>query len=110
MPRCEAGGVQKMPLKTAPIIRFSSNPKEKVMSKLKTLLFVCAIASPLSAQVINDPLNGSTTGTRNGGTFVAGGWRVDSQYNSIYWHIGTYSHGAWEYNVKGLPGNTCPGG
>lgn len=54
-----------------------------------------------SGQVFTDSLNGSTTGTRSGGTFTGGGWRVDNQYDSIYWHTGTYAHGAFEYNAIG---------
>ncbi len=76
------------------------------------LVAVLALGLPAHAQLLNDTLQGSTTGTRSGGTFVTGGWRVDNQYDSIYWHVPTFPHGAFEFNVKGIPGGLsgCPGG
>ena len=59
--------------------------------------------------VLNDPLQASTSGTRSGGSFVAGGWQVTAQYDAIYWHVGTYAKGSFQYDVVGL-GSTCPGG
>jgi len=53
--------------------------------------------------VINNPLQGSTNGTREGGTFVPGGWRVDDQYNCIYWHTPTTNHGYYEFDIIGIP-------
>ena len=72
-------------------------------------LTITLVADVQAQLLLNDSLNGSTSGTRSGGTFVAGGWRVDNQYDSIFWHVPTVSHGAFEYNVKGLPANSCPG-
>ena len=46
---------------------------------------------------------------RYGGTFVADGWRVDNEYDSIYWHVPTLGHGAYEFNIKGVPQDVCPG-
>src|SRR5262249_36014937 len=66
-------------------------------------------AAPTNAQVLSDPLQGSTIGTRSGGTFVAGGWRVDNEYDCIYWHVPNFAHGAFEFDVVGLPAGTCPG-
>lgn len=62
-------------------------------------------ARPARAQVVmvDDPLNGSTTGTRSGGTFAEGGWKVVSNLDSIYWHLApTVTHGRLEYDIKGL--------
>src|SRR5262245_32810862 len=73
--------------------------------------FITAIGlGSASAQVIlDDPLQGSTSGTREGGTFVAGGWRVDNQYNAIYWHIPNVNKGAFEYDITGV-GSNCASG
>lgn len=77
------------------------------LAVVAALAFVPAVHGQL---LLDDPLAGSTTGTRAGGTFVAGGWRVDNQYDSIFWHIPLVSHGAFEYQVRGLPpGQNCPG-
>ncbi len=71
-------------------------------------VFGCTL---LQAQtvILSDPLQGSTSGTRSGGSFVGGGWRVDNQYDSIYWHVAHTDHGSFEYDVLGL-GTLCPGG
>ncbi len=60
--------------------------------------------------VLDDPLQGSTTGTRSGGAFVAGGWKVTGQHDSIYWHIPTITQGAVEWVVRGIAGNECRAG
>src|SRR5436190_1925425 len=60
---------------------------------------VLLLASRSPGQVLNETLQGSTTGARSGGTFVAGGWRVDNEYDCIYWHVPTLSHGAYEFNL-----------
>ena len=62
------------------------------------------------ALVLDDPLQGSTTGTLSGGAFVAGGWQVTSSTDTIYWHVPTISHGAAEFDVKGLYPNECRAG
>src|SRR5678815_4381743 len=73
-------------------------------------LATCTLTMSASAvQVLSDSLNGSTIGTRSGGSFVSGGWQVTNQYDSIYWHTGTYSKGAFEYDVRGI-GSACVGG
>ena len=75
------------------------------------LIVVCGVtASSGAVLVLDDPLQGSTTGTREGGVFVAGGWKVTGQYDGIYWHVPTVSHGAAEFHVKGLNPNECRGG
>jgi len=69
-----------------------------------------AFSQDVQAQVIDDTLIGGTTGTVSGGTFIADGWRVDGQYNYIYWHVSpTITHGAYEFNIRGLDVG-CDGG
>lgn len=70
------------------------------------------LASPLSAQtlVLEDLLQTATSGTRAGGAFDSGGWRVTGHNDHIYWHIPTVSHGAAEWEVRGLgPNEGRPG-
>ena len=66
--------------------------------------------SSQAALVLNDPLLGSTTGTRAGGTFVAGGWKVTAREDSIYWHVATITNGAVEFDVRGIYPNECRAG
>src|SRR5687768_3950505 len=68
-----------------------------------TILF-SLLAHQLFAQtlILNDPLDSSTLGTRAGGSFTGEGWRVTGHTNSIYWHIPTLSHGAVEWDMRGL--------
>src|SRR5688572_28880994 len=75
------------------------------------LIVACAgiVETARGAIVLSDTLQGSTSGTRSGGSFVAGGWQVTNQYDSIYWHIGTYSKGAFQYNIIGVD-SPCSGG
>ncbi len=48
--------------------------------------------------VLDEPLQGSTTGTRSGGAFVAGGWQVTTSTDTIYWHLNTVvPYGAAEH-------------
>ena len=61
--------------------------------------------------LLDDPLQGSTTGARSGGQFVTGGWQVTGQYDCIYWHLPrTVPQGAVEFDVKGLNPNECRAG
>lgn len=82
------------------------------------LLIRLAVAAALAGSsvsrailVVNDPLEGSTTGTRSGGTFLPqGGWQVNSHLNYIFWHVApTITHGAYEFDVRGV-GQSCSGG
>jgi hypothetical protein len=53
--------------------------------------------------VLDDPLQGSTSGIQDGGTFDSGGWRVTGDYNSIIWHLPhSVSKGAAEFYLKGV--------
>src|SRR6185295_14920529 len=63
--------------------------------------------STRAALVLDQPLQGSTTGTRSGGAFVAGGWQVTGQTDTIYWHIATVTNGAAEFDVRGIYPNEC---
>jgi len=72
-----------------------------------------AIVAPLRAGaglVLDDPLQGSTTGARSGGVFVAGGWKVTGAYDCIHWHVPTITEGAVEWEVRGLRPGECRGG
>ncbi len=62
------------------------------------------------ALVLDDPLQGATTGTRAGGTFVTGGWMVTGKDDSIFWHVPTITNGAVEWSVTGLAPNECRAG
>ena len=55
--------------------------------------------------VLDDPLQGATSGTRAGGVFVTGGWQVTGRNDSIYWHVPTITKGAVEFDVRGLHPN-----
>src|SRR5688572_17874003 len=69
------------------------------------------LAAPAGAAVILDePLQGSTTGTRSGGAFTGGGWKVTGKDDFILWHIPTVTHGAAEWHVKGLQAGECRAG
>jgi MYXO-CTERM domain-containing protein len=55
--------------------------------------------------ILDDSLRGSTTGTQNGGSFSAAGWRVTNKNDSITWRIPTVPQGAVEFSVRGLRPN-----
>ena len=59
-----------------------------------------------AALLLDEPLQGTTTGTRSGGAFVAGGWQVTGSTDTIYWHLlNPVSFGAAEFDVRGLNPN-----
>lgn len=62
--------------------------------------------------VLEDPLNGSTSGAQGGGAFLpGGGWQVTNKNDSIYWHVPTLTAGAVEFKVRGLlPNDSRPEG
>src|ERR1041384_1081094 len=60
--------------------------------------------------VLDDPLQGTTSGTRAGGAFVTGGWQVTGQYDTIYWTVATITNGAAEFDVRGLNPGECGAG
>ncbi|MBI5527884.1 MAG: DNRLRE domain-containing protein [Deltaproteobacteria bacterium] len=53
------------------------------------VLVVLAVCPPgvHAADLLHDPLNGSTTGNQNGGSFEGGGWKAPTQ---VWWDLGTY--------------------
>ncbi|MDO8586135.1 MAG: DUF5010 C-terminal domain-containing protein, partial [Armatimonadota bacterium] len=71
---------------------------------LAGLLVMAFVTSPATAQLLlDDPLQGSTSGTQEGGSFVSGGWQVTGDYDSIYWHLPySVSHGAAEFYVTNV--------
>lgn len=60
--------------------------------------------------MMDDPLQGSTKGIRNGGAFQNGGWEVTGLDNWIIWHFPTIKEGAVTFSVKGLFPNECRAG
>src|SRR5687768_4286354 len=81
----------------------------RFISPHMAVIVITACSSAAWGQVLNDSLNGSTQGTREGGSFVSGGWQVTAQYDTIYWHVPVMSRGAFEYNVTNI-GSPCSGG
>ena len=65
---------------------------------------LAGLAAGHGALLVDDPLQGSSTGTRSGGAFVADGWQVTGKTDMIYWHVPTITQGAAEFEVRGL----CP--
>ncbi|MDO8588418.1 MAG: NBR1-Ig-like domain-containing protein [Armatimonadota bacterium] len=62
-----------------------------------------AFTGPPPGLLLDDPLQGSTSGTRQGGQFVTGGWKVTGTQDWIFWHLPyTVSHGAAEFYIIGL--------
>ena len=72
-------------------------------------LALAGIRAADGALVLDDALQGSTTGTRSGGKFVAGGWQVTGKNDTIYWHVPTITRGAAEFDVRGLRAEGAPG-
>lgn len=73
------------------------------------VLFVWLLVMPAQATLLLDEsLQGSTAGTRSGGTFVTGGWKVTGTFDCIYWHLPhAVSKGIAEFDVTGLNPNEC---
>ncbi|MEX2170092.1 MAG: hypothetical protein WD851_12345 [Pirellulales bacterium] len=71
---------------------------------LPILLLAVSFTSNAPAQelILEDLLQGSSIGTRSGGSFVSGGWQVTNQYDAIYWHIPALTTGAAEWDIRGL--------
>jgi hypothetical protein len=85
----------------------------KTSAILATLALLGVHPALVGAQqlVLDDSLRGSTSGSQNGGSFSADGWRVTNKNDSITWHIPTVSQGAVEFSVRGLrPNDTRPEG
>ena len=71
------------------------------------LLAVCMLATSSSAVLLlDDSLQGSTSGTRIGGQFSNGGFQITGQYDAIYWHLPYPVYkGRAEFYVKGINPN-----
>ncbi|GEM_PF-2021507 len=61
--------------------------------------------------VLDDAMAGATLGTRSGGTFAEGGWKVTGTMDYVYWHLPqSLPRGAVSFDVKGLrPGENRTG-
>lgn len=77
-------------------------PSQLVWAVLTASILEASSASLHAAVVLDDPLQGSTSGTRVGGQFVPGGWQVTNKSDTIYWHVPTLAKGAAEFEVLGL--------
>jgi len=88
--------------------RFLTSP---AVAMAIAFLATCCPQSALSdVLVLDDPLQGSTIGTFDGGSgqFVTGGWKITGKADAIYWHLPhTVYKGAAEFRVKGLNPNEC---
>ena len=73
-------------------------------------LLAVAAGTSRASLLLDDPLQGATLGTRSGGAFVADGWQVTGQTDSIYWHVPTITNGAAEFDVRGLYPDECRSG
>ena len=79
-----------------------------IVSFVPVLTGVVVMYGPVrGALLLDDPLQGSTVGTRVGGGFVAGGWQVTGKNDAIYWHVATLTEGIAEFDVRGLHPNEC---
>src|SRR6266540_5776458 len=93
-------------------------PRSKFPSALRfgrglpapALLALALAARASAAVVLDDPLQGSTSGTRSGGAFAGGGWKVTGKNDFVLWHVPTVKHGAVEWQVKGLNPGECRAG
>src|SRR4030095_6264816 len=100
--------------------RHVSTASESRPARRQRAIACCHVAGSLGAflfplfanggVVLDDPLQGSTVGTRSGGNFTAGGWKVTGAYDFIYWHVPTLAKGAVEWEVRGLRPGECRGG
>ena len=73
------------------------------------LLAACLLATGASAVLLlDDSLQGSTSGTRIGGQFANGGFQITGQYDAIYWHLPYPVYkGTAEFYLKGINPNEC---
>ncbi len=83
----------------------------KHIKKIVLSLLVVLIAfSDNNAQVINDPLQGSTTGTKVGGSFTSEGYKPGSGTNHILYSVSSQiSNGYIEFEMKGFTPAGIPG-
>jgi hypothetical protein len=69
-------------------------------------------AAPLQSGtvILDEPLATGTSGERRGGTFTGDGWRADGHEDTIIFHVPTVSHGAIEFEIRGLFEDECRAG
>jgi len=86
-------------------------PRNNVFFKIVLSFFITIIASSVSfAQVINDPLQGSTSGTQVGGSFTSEGYKPGSGTNHILYSVSSeISNGYIEFEMKGFSPDGIPG-
>ena len=56
-------------------------------------LLAAGAGTSRASLLLDDPLQAATLGVRSGGAFVADGWQVTGQTDSIYWHVPTIANG-----------------
>ena len=78
--------------------------KKAALVMLAGLFIAAMVVAPAAAQLLlDDSLQGSTSGTRSGGTFANGGWQVTGTEDWIFWHLPySVTRGAAEFYVKGI--------
>jgi hypothetical protein len=81
-----------------------------VSTSVRSLPLILACGASQAGLILNEPLQGSTSGTRQGGAFVTGGWQVTGSTDTIFWHVPTVTNGAVEFDVRGLCPNECRAG
>ena len=71
-----------------------------------SVVSICILAWPVgvgaNTVIFEDTIQGSTTGTSQGGAFLGDGWHVTGQYDSIYGHIPSTPFDAVEWVFCGL--------
>jgi len=73
-------------------------------------VFLSSASRSPAGLVLDDPLQQTSLGRRCGGEFIADGWRVIGKDDAIYWHVPAITHGAAEFDVRGLvPQEARPG-
>ena len=79
-------------------------PKKNFLHKIVLALFVSILlAGSSNGQVINDPLNGSTVGTKVGGTFTSEGYKPGVGTNHILYSVpAQIANGYVEFEMKGF--------
>jgi hypothetical protein len=73
-----------------------------ILVSVALVLALAAHREGHGALVLDDALQGSTTGIRSGDRFVAGGWQIMGKDDSIYLHVPTITRGAVAFYVCGL--------
>lgn len=85
--------------------------KKHIMKIAISIFIIFNIASTnTTAQIIDDPLQGSTSGTKVGGSFTSEGYKPGSGTNHILYSISSQiSNGYIEFEMKGFSPSGIPG-